>query len=371
VGIFRLCLALCVVISHGGNFLSWQPLVGMAIVQSFFIVSGFYMALILDGKYRDKYIFYQNRLLRLGPSYVAVLLASFATLLLIGRGLWEPLSSFSAVLAAKTSLLPFLVTGLNLGVIGQEISCFFINNGGNLEFVRRMMPFDQLLLRYMLVPQAWSISLEIYFYLVAPFLTRCRSTTILSLLFASLTLRFGLHLFGAASDPWQYRFFPTSIVFFLAGVLSYRLYQKYKHVWSSQWLGWFGFLFINAAVMTFGLWRDVLSGSVGYLLGADTLFLIMVPFLIPAVFCFTKNLALDRFLGELSYPIYLNHILLIEWRQELQFSLNFLVVGVLALGLVMQLAIERPLDRWRQSRLYRMKTLAPVLRSERPAPATS
>jgi len=45
-------------------------------VEAFFIVSGFYMSLILTQKYGDKglWLFYSNRLLRLYPLYLSMLL---------------------------------------------------------------------------------------------------------------------------------------------------------------------------------------------------------------------------------------------------------------------------------------------------------
>ena len=42
-------------------------------VQSFYIISGFYMALVLDGKYRRTGLFYSNRLLRLAPAYFTMM----------------------------------------------------------------------------------------------------------------------------------------------------------------------------------------------------------------------------------------------------------------------------------------------------------
>jgi peptidoglycan/LPS O-acetylase OafA/YrhL len=69
MGVLRLLFALSVLVYHTrepqGLFLFNQT----AAILSFFIISGFYMALILDGKYRSKISFYTSRVLRIFPLY--------------------------------------------------------------------------------------------------------------------------------------------------------------------------------------------------------------------------------------------------------------------------------------------------------------
>ena len=67
MGIIRLLLALAVLLAHVENapafLLRFIP--GSLAVQCFYIISGFYMALVLNGKYSSKRDFYFNRFLRL------------------------------------------------------------------------------------------------------------------------------------------------------------------------------------------------------------------------------------------------------------------------------------------------------------------
>src|SRR5690349_4745024 len=82
MGLVRVALALAVVLSHlppaTFHFIS-----GGLAVQGFFIISGFYMALVLSGKYASAGIFYSNRLLRLMPGYfVMMVIAGFLLLVL-------------------------------------------------------------------------------------------------------------------------------------------------------------------------------------------------------------------------------------------------------------------------------------------------
>src|SRR5262245_14387299 len=62
MGLVRVALAMAVLLGHL-PVASFKFMGGGLAVQSFFIVSGFYMALVLSGKYRDVGLFYSNRLL--------------------------------------------------------------------------------------------------------------------------------------------------------------------------------------------------------------------------------------------------------------------------------------------------------------------
>jgi hypothetical protein len=73
MGLIRVLLALAVVDFHAvrfassPHFLNLPWINGGVAVQSFFVISGFYMALILSGKYagRGVFVFYRARFLRL------------------------------------------------------------------------------------------------------------------------------------------------------------------------------------------------------------------------------------------------------------------------------------------------------------------
>src|SRR4029079_11666669 len=70
LGLIRVLLAMAVLFGHL-PILENVHIMGAALaVQAFFIVSGFYMALVLSGKYSGQTrLFYSNRLLRLMPTY--------------------------------------------------------------------------------------------------------------------------------------------------------------------------------------------------------------------------------------------------------------------------------------------------------------
>src|SRR3954451_14766869 len=100
MGSLRLYLALSVVLAHFGIPLGF-PTSDVA-VQSFFVISGFYMALVLNEKYGPGcyWLFISNRLLRLWPTYAVVLVLSFAI-----AGNWRPIASLELA-----SLLYFIAS---------------------------------------------------------------------------------------------------------------------------------------------------------------------------------------------------------------------------------------------------------------------
>jgi peptidoglycan/LPS O-acetylase OafA/YrhL len=81
VGLIRLLLAYAVVLSHSKPIHGYFIVPANAAVTLFFMISGFYMALVMTEKYTGPNRirrFYSNRILRLYPSYF------IAALLMIG-----------------------------------------------------------------------------------------------------------------------------------------------------------------------------------------------------------------------------------------------------------------------------------------------
>jgi peptidoglycan/LPS O-acetylase OafA/YrhL len=78
MGLLRFILAIGVVFSHTGMAWGFTTLGGSIAVQAFYIISGFYIALILNEKYIDQNnsykLFITNRFLRIYPIYWLVLL---------------------------------------------------------------------------------------------------------------------------------------------------------------------------------------------------------------------------------------------------------------------------------------------------------
>lgn len=341
MGLVRLILALGVVLHHTGTLTIMNG--GLA-VEIFFVISGFYMALVLDGKYaRHTALFYSNRLLRLAPAYFAALVLQVAAILWLDAGEDLTRTDFIAALHGSAPLQAVLAT--NLSVLGQEWASYFSVHDGRLAWGPGGLPAWHMLL----VPQAWSISIELVFYALAPFLARNR-TAVIVLFVCSLLLRIGLETVGADHDTWIRRFFPATLHLFLLGMLSYSLSRPLRPRIDAlpRWLPW-----TVIAVLAVAL-RALRASTPLNLVVLDPLVCLYAAAVIPLIFYKIKNRA-DRLLGELSYPVYIFHVLiiglLIKCAGLARYELSLAAVLVtLSVAAIFYLLVDGPVDAWRQRR---------------------
>jgi peptidoglycan/LPS O-acetylase OafA/YrhL len=352
VGIIRFLLAAAVVFTHAGFFFGLMLTAGLASVQAFFIISGFYMALILSEKYnhRGSYKkFYINRFLRIYPSYYIVMLAYVPLVvgLYVRHHYLGPLNAYiehPEVLGPGT-LLFFIFT--NLAIFGQDIVMFlgFNPQDHGLQFTTNFLSSDPCACQFLLIGQAWSLGLELTFYLLAPFIVRMKTVNLLGLTAISLLLRYFLAVkLGLENDPWAGRFFPTEISLFLFGVLSYRLRTRIS---SLELHASVSIIVFIVTVLSIIFYSEInISRWIFYL------FLVLA---IPVIFDLTKNSRIDRQIGDLSYVIYISHNL-VGWmlgRGGMIAVVNpqFRGVVVLAATVLFSMLVVRmtnPIERYRQ-----------------------
>ena len=209
------------------------------------------------------------------------------------------LSKFGANMSVST--LFFLVIS-NLLTLFQDWILFLGLNTetGGFFFTENFRNTNPLLYRFMFVPQAWTIGVEISFYLIAPFIVRRKIRSIILLVLGSALLRISLMMSGFDYDPWTYRFFPTELLFFLLGTISYHLYIVLKNKKISNVFLSTVYVMIIFVTFLYGFVEIDYQIPI-YLL----LFFISIPF----VFMLSKHWKIDRYIGELSYPIYISHML--------------------------------------------------------------
>ena len=87
-------------------------------------------------------------------------------------------------------------------------------SGGHLAFCPNFGQSDPQLWKFLLVPQAWTLGVELSFYALAPFIVRRWKTLDCPLCCAWIARTAGA-VFGLVYDPWNYQFSP-----FRAGNLS-------------------------------------------------------------------------------------------------------------------------------------------------------
>jgi peptidoglycan/LPS O-acetylase OafA/YrhL len=363
MGLIRILLALAVVAGHSGPIWKFYMVGGRIAVQSFFIISGFYMSLILNEKYIGKNnsykLFISNRLLRLYPVYWAVLTCTLLTCIaiaVVSKG--HHLEKFEGYLNVHPNFFSFGYMILtNIFIFGQDVVMFLgiHANNGNLFFTSNFWKTSPGLYTFLFIPQAWTLGVELAFYLVAPFLVRRRPLLIISLIILSLALR--LYIFNYLDlryDPWTYRFFPTEIMFFLFGYLSFRMLLRVQKSKIPKVISISAWLVIVIFTLLYSFIPDVKYHAVPFSI-KEICYFVTVIFSIPVLFNFLKKNKLDNKIGELSYPVYICHnlvALVIYTVPGTYLDHSWLItLAVLVFSYLLNKWIAEPVEKYRQSRL--------------------
>jgi len=351
MGIVRLALALAVIGSHLGAFPGYAGMTGGEAVQCFFIISGFYMAMILNEKYGPGQYraFLKSRCLRIYPLYLAVLGLSFLASLAIGN------RSAAGVLLLLPDYADMEVLGLAAKVLFLAASVLLVGISW-LSFHTAVDPGTATLRFYpsaygqpcagstfFVVPQAWSLDLEVCFYCLAPFIVRRRSL-VLAALGASLGVDLLLRA-GVFGEHAMRNTLPAQLWLFCLGALAY---GAYAHLKGSRRLGRLPLAAFCASLGLVCLYR-LLPGPIGAFLGV-----LLFAACVPLVFLHTRENRRDRMLGELSYPIYLVHFLVFSlleaWSGPLSAGMKIAAVSLtLALSWGLYVSVGRPMDRLRHA----------------------
>ncbi len=320
MGILRLYLALCVVAAHTGGVFPWLMHDGKQAVQIFYVISGFYMAMVLSSRYASLRDFYRSRFLRIFPTYWVVLTATAVGSIISGLVFkdWLLLTPYASHPLQHNGLIGLLLAaGSNLTLVGQDCIMFLSHEATqSFQFTSNFELDASPLWQYLLVPQCWSVSVELLFYSIVPFLNVIRSRWLVLITVCALAARlFTYKNLGLAHDPWDYRFFPFEISLFLFGMLGFRVYEQTKRFHASlQWRCSSTLLYIaTSAVLLSILYAHArLLGYLNRFVGSEIGVLLSYPLWIPAIpllFLFFGSRKDDRFIGELSYPVYLIHFI--------------------------------------------------------------
>ena len=345
MGIYRFILAAVVVLFHFGG-LSWVT--GRVAVFGFYTLSGFLIVQVLDrvylGERRGVGRFFVNRAVRLAPSYL---------------------------LYAGLTLLVIRLAG---GPVDADGRAFIPGtDGANADLLRATLSFSPtlhtvdgvpvLLFWPPLIPQGWSIGVELSFYLIAPLVVMMARRR------------------RALLAAW----IGAGLLIFLAAVRSAGLdFEQFQMlVYKNAVASWFAFFLGGAVYFARRRWGRRVRPGIAAALAAAWVLLLVLPqlglgheparssavfteflwltLLVSAAICLadtSRVSALDRAAGNLCYAVYLNHFIvgaLLIWSgaDVLVGSPGTLVFGMAVLcgsailGAVTYALVERPFERVR------------------------
>ncbi len=338
MGILRLTLALVVVLSHLGiRDIFGTPLMnGTSAVFSFFVISGFYMSMVLRTRYTYENlgenhvrVFYLSRFLRLYPIYLLVLTGYLTTCALTDIPLTEGLRW-----PQPDSLI--------------EVTKTVMSWASNFTLLLLNVPSSN---HQLVIGPAWSIGVELSFYALAPYAMQWKwgwqwVASVGS--FALLLVPYGSHA------PLLYGFH-----FFMMGLIAYRIYI---HIDGDPHVTLFRTALMLALVLLIilvpipqnlylGPPRTHTANSV------DSFFYaLLVASAIPFLHHYTEKMALDNWIGRLSYPVYLVHMPVITVNKLIGIDSPTLAIGISLLLSFLLLQFENYLIEPLRLRLRTEKT---------------
>jgi peptidoglycan/LPS O-acetylase OafA/YrhL len=376
MGMFRYFLALCVVLAHTPYVDAMaKPFDGNGgiPVQIFFLISGFYMSLIFEKYQLQKFTFahlknfYVTRSLRIYPVYFVCLIAMF---LFLSNNITPPEpfripTEAMSVIHTLGSKIFYIAE--NILIFGQSLMRFFIFDADTGSFLLHPMTSPTtpgpIGCGFTMMGQAWTLSLELTFYLLVPFILQRGTLAVILLCVASFLLRITLHYLGYDNYNFQNAFFPTALGIFLLGSISHRVIYPFVRDFPTSLVkkaGWVCLAFILYYAMH--LYHAIPSIEV-----RTWGFAIFITLTLPILFCSFKDSKIDRNIGELSYPIYMAQYLAIALALKF-FDLHYIGYVDIAISNMIAFAllflIVKPVDLFRHANFVKSRQQATLKKPE-------
>ncbi len=367
MGLLRFLLATCVIAGHSTPILGLQLLDAGLAVKTFFVISGFYMTLILTSKYHVErggyWLFISNRFLRIYPSYLVVLAVS---LLFYAAASWklhtpaDRLAYWVQAWHAGHHAVLALIAMSQVSIFGLDTTPLFDYSAAHGFAWTGSLGADAVRAwRFNFLPHTWSISVELFFYLAAPLICVARRWVQAGLVLVGFVgyLAAFKWLPGTLADAATYHFFPFQISYLVLGVLSFHLLHPLFEKGHIHW-GWTAAVLtpFAAVILFYGPLENWLPDRLVRITCIGLAF-----FAVPLLFNISRRAKLDRFVGDLSYPMYLSHItckwVILATMGVAKKDDSVLVPGweLLLLTLVASVTlvwlVDYPVDRWRQARV--------------------
>jgi peptidoglycan/LPS O-acetylase OafA/YrhL len=354
LGLYRFILAMSVALGHLGFV--FAGINGTVAVQIFYMISGFYMALVLNEKYigaaSSFKLFISNRFIRLYPNYLIVLLLN----ILVSLGVFL-LTDGAAAAKMQSYLIAYRAESLSI----TEALCIFLFNFSILGWDWfTIIGYDSLrcfyftadtfsaqnpaLYKFLLVPQSWTLNSEFVFYLLAPFLLRGKKKLVFVIICICLIIKIvGHYYYHLSYESSILHFTYVEILFFCMGGVSYHYFYQAPKL---QIPSLYSYLLCSGLLLFTVGWNWLPNTDFKYYFYCVYAF-ICVPILFKI-----SNSKIDKYLGELSYPLYISHIFvgMILGIVHLSNSLFVILISLLLFSIVLYELVDKPIYKYKQKK---------------------
>jgi peptidoglycan/LPS O-acetylase OafA/YrhL len=323
-GIYRYVLAIMVVFAHlWGQLDGRMNWLGLYAVFSFYLLSGYLMTLVLNERYgftrSGLARYFVNRCLRIYPIYWVFLIFSGAVVLL------DPMAAVKTTISMR---LPQDAGSWlkNIAILGLHVDPTRPAAGAPIR----------------LIPPAWTLSVELIFYVAMGALSRSRRIIVV---WVSVSLGYtAFAIYAGWSANYRVSTVLAASLPFSLGALIYHLPSRPRR-WPVLLV--VGLAFGVNAVLASRLWGSVFLGG---LYASLFLSFVLVMLLRPLKGESLHGLsAIDRFLGDLSYPIFLCHfavaVLVVSMWRSGRYSGPLVLAASLPLIHLVSIAGHRLIDR--------------------------
>jgi peptidoglycan/LPS O-acetylase OafA/YrhL len=210
---------------------------------------------------------------------------------------------------------------------------------------------------YLLVPQAWTLQIELLFYLVVPFLFRLRKKTFTIFTLAYLAVFFGYVIPFNVMPKTLFYSFLSYLIFFLLGTASYRfLYKYWQKNMVSKKVFWIIFIFFISYLLFYNYIPIYVSAQ--YVGMDNPIYYLALSLLMPLFFINTNKSRLDNIIGNLSYPVYVLHLIVVKLFSNIPEFFNpsavktiLIIITSMFMSILATKFIENPINKIRQARL--------------------
>ena len=285
------------------------------------------MALVLNRKYTGEgstIRFYAARYTRLWLPYIPIIILTIALL-----AYTDALKSVSFAYSQAPLWLAALAVLANITIIGQDLFWLIGYSADSVSYI----PYGESGSNghsLMLNSPLFTVSIEFYFYLLAPYFTKNTNRCFLLLLSGSLWLLLSSYFGYSHNLGLQYQAAPSVLMYFGLGAIVYHLSQNslsYRHY----------FLLCLCALLVVTS-STIIRGWLPLFMAFSIIFL----------FRATQENALDSYIGEYSYLLYITHKPLMQFAMY-QFGLNRgfeLFIYTASLALITSFVLYYSVDRY-------------------------